>query len=254
MVRKTGERPGWGSGYEYDESRHLLPYRYAAGLAEGLRVLDAGCGEGFGTQELAEVAAHVTGLDRAPDAVAFCRRRWRRPNLAFIAADLRSVHAVPVRFDLVCCFQVLEHQRDDEGFLRRLARLLLPGGTLVLTTPNVLRSFSENPHHVREYRPEELRALLRRVFGEVTLLGVHGNAAVHAYDAARARAVRRVLALDPLGLRNRLPDRVVQVAFPRLAAVVRRRTRRAGEAITSSDFEVHGDDLDTALDLLAVCR
>lgn len=253
MGQVTGERPGWGEGYDYDESRHLVAYRWAAGLAAGRRVLDAGCGEGFGTVLLADAGGDVVGLDRAADAVAAAGRRRARPGLAFRLGDLTAETG---RYDLVVNFQVLEHQHDDHGFVRRLAGLLAPGGTLVLTTPNVLRSFSENPHHVREYRPEELRTLLRRTFGEVTLLGVHGNARVAAFDAGRERAVRRVLALDPLGLRHRLPEPVTAFAFARLSGVVRRRARRSAPAdpITPADFAVRDDAVDDALDLLAVCR
>jgi len=249
----TGERPGWGEGYDYDESRHLVAYRWAVGLAAGRRVLDAGCGEGFGTVLLAEAGGDVVGLDRAPAAIAAARGRWSRPGLAFRVGDLAAEDG---RYDLVTCFQVLEHQRGDHAFVRHLASLLAPGGALVLTTPNVLRSFSENPHHVREYRPGELRDLLGRTFAEVTLHGVTGNARVTAFDAGRERAVRRVLALDPLGLRHRLPAPVVAFAFARLSGVVRRRARRAvpADPITPDDFAVRDDALDDALDLLAVCR
>jgi len=69
----TGERPGWGQDFDYDEARHLAAYIYAAGLGKDRRVLDAGCGEGFGTQTLTATAADVVGVDYSDDAIAFCR-------------------------------------------------------------------------------------------------------------------------------------------------------------------------------------
>ncbi len=254
-AQTTGERPGEGPGYDYDESRHLAAYRYARGLAHGLRVLDAGCGEGFGTRILSPVAAEVVGVDYAPDAIAACRARWDEPNLRFVQADLTTDH-VPGSYDLVTNFQVLEHVADEIGFLERLAGLLAPGGTLLLTTPNVRRSFSENPYHLREYTADELRGLLGRVFGDVTVLGMHGNAKVAAFDRERERAVRRVLALDPWGLRHRLPERLCAFAFARLSVVVRMAARRGSGTgrILPQDFTVRADDVDGALDLVAVCR
>ena len=43
----TGERPGWGEDFDYDEARHLAAYLFAADLAKGRSVLDAGCGTGY---------------------------------------------------------------------------------------------------------------------------------------------------------------------------------------------------------------
>jgi SAM-dependent methyltransferase len=256
MVQLTGERAGWGEGFEYDESRHLAAYRYARTLAQGKRVLDAGCGEGFGTRVLAEVADSVLGVDYAVDAIEICRQRWHEPNLRFRLGDFTAEDGLDESFDLVCNFQVLEHMEDEIGFLRRLRALLAPAGTLLLTTPNVLKSFSENPYHLREYRAEELRLLLEKVFDNVTLLGMHGNAKVTAFDAARERAVKRIMALDPLGLRHRLPDRVTKAAFARASLLVRHRARTGGngERITPEDFSISADTLDESLDLVALCR
>jgi len=255
-TRFTGERPGWGEGFEYDYSRHISAYRFAATLAVGRRVLDAGCGEGFGTQTLAEVAAQVTGVDYSRDAIAQCRRLWSaHGNLRFERLDLTRPEGLGEDFDVVLNFQVLEHIREPEPFLSGLRKLLGDDGVLVLTTPNRLRTISENPYHVREYTAGELRELLCSVFGGVEMLGMHGNANVETFEAGRARAVRRILRLDPLGLRNLLPPSVVQFAFARLARVVRRRAAPEGTTkIVPEDFHVSADDIDRALDLVALCR
>jgi SAM-dependent methyltransferase len=251
----TGERPGWGEGFDYDESRALAAYRYAATLASSSRVVDAGCGEGFGTQLLADVATSVAGLDYSAAAIALCRQTWHKPNLSFRHADLTRPFAITETFDLVINFQVLEHLRDDLAFVQNLRTLLAPGGRLLLTTPNRLKSFSENPYHLREYTAPELRHLLERVFPHVTLLGMHGNATVTAFDRGRERAVKRILRLDPFGLRKLLPRPLVTFAFAKLAVLVRRRARSGTQqpAITPDDFFVSADNLDDALDLVALC-
>ena len=157
---------------------------------------------------------------------------------------------------LVLNFQVVEHIRDPLPFLRGLRALLAPAGQVLLTTPNRLMSFSENPYHVREYTADELATLLAPVFGRVTILGMHGNDTVRAFDRQRAQAVRRVLRLDPLGLRHRLPRAVVNFAFARLAVLVRHRAGAASGAPTigPDDFYVSADGLAEALDLVALCE
>jgi len=250
----TGERPGWGEGFDYDHARHLAAYGYAATRATGRRVLDAGCGEGFGTQTLADVATEVLGVDYSPVAIGECRRLWKKPNLRFEQVDLAEPGGFSETFDLVLNFQVLEHIHDPLPFLRGLHERLGPSGTLVLTTPNRLRTVSENPYHVREYTAPELTDLLSKVFGHIEIVGLYGNVKVEAFEAGRARAVQRILRLDPLGVRNMLPERVVHFAFAKLARIVRRQARPAGSTdMSPEDFFVGPEPIDRALDLVAIC-
>jgi SAM-dependent methyltransferase len=257
MARKLyAERPGWGKDFDYDEARHLVAYRYAASLAAGKRVLDAGCGEGFATQTLADVAARVVGADYHAEAIATAVARWQRPNLEFRVVDLAT--AVPNEFfDVVLNFQVIEHIPDDRDFVAKLARWLSPTGTLMLTTPNKVQSFSENPCHLREYTADELQTLLRSAFTEVKILGVFGNARVLEFDRSRRRAVERILRLDLLGIRRILPERLLHVAFARLGQLVRRVAHRSvgNEEIALEDFTIReGADLRGATDLVTLCK
>jgi len=168
--------------------------------------------------------------------------------------DLSRPGSFDERFEVVLSFQVLEHMQESTAFLRALRERLLPGGILVLTTPNRLRTVSENPYHVREYTADELRAELSTVFTEVTIRGIRGNDKVELFEEGRARAVGRILRLDPFGIRHLLPRSVIEFAFAKLARMVRRRARPAGQpAIVPEDFSVTDDAIDRALDLLAVC-
>jgi SAM-dependent methyltransferase len=252
----TGERPGRGEHFDYDEARHLAAYEYAATLAAGRKVLDAGCGEGFATRTLVGVAAEVVGVDYSAEAIAYCRRTWHEPRLRFAVVDLARPGSFDERFDLVLNFQVLEHIADPIPFLEGLRARLAPAGELLLTTPNRLKSFSENPYHVREYTAAELAELLGRVFRQVRILGMYGNERVVAFDRGRERAVNRILRLDPLGLRHLLPQAVVKIAFAKLAVLVRRSARESSgdERIAPADFSVREGSVDEALDLVALCR
>lgn len=253
----TGERPGRGADFSYDESRHLAAYYHARDLAAGKEVLDAGCGEGFGTQLLAASASYVLGIDYSEEAVRKARQEFALPNLEFRRLDVFELPRLGRAFDLVCNFQVLEHLREPLPFLRAVGAALKPGGTLLLTTPNRLTSVSENPYHVKEYTEEELFSLLKEVFAEVRIYGMMGNERVRAYDRRRGEQVTRILRLDPLGIRHLLPAPVVHWAFGRLAVVVRRRlsgSAGTNARFTPADFHPDLDSAEGALDLVARCR
>jgi SAM-dependent methyltransferase len=256
-ARFTGERPGRGPAFAYDEARHRAAYLYARDLARGREVLDAGCGEGFGTVLLAETARRVLGIDYAEMAVAAARTAHRRPNLEFRRLEVEGVPALGTHFDLVTNFQVIEHLADPARFLIAVRSVLRPDGMFLLTTPNRLTSASDNPYHLREYSAPELDALLRTVFPEVTLAGLLGNERVQAFEQARARQVARLLRLDPLGVRRWLPAPVVRFAFARLSTLVRRKVAAADAetlAITPADFTVVTGSPPDAIDLVALCR
>lgn len=251
----TGERlPGDDAGeFGVDLERHLAAYRYASDRAPGRTVLDAGSGEGYGAAMLARVARRVVGVDRA-EATAIAAERYRQPRLEFRSGDLARLAELGERFELVVSFQVIEHLPDPAGFLATLARCTAPGGEIVVTTPNRLMSVSENPYHLREWTAPELAALAAPVLPGARMLGVHGSERVLAYERARGEQVRRILRLDPLGLRRLIPAAIVRNVFPRLARLVRRRLKEGAALprVGAEDFSVREDGLDRALDLMLV--
>ena len=256
MARKLyAERPGSGKDFDYDEARHLVAYRYAETLVAGQRVLDAGCGEGWGTRTLAARALAVVGADYHAESIATATDSWRDPKLKFRVVDLTATEPDDA-FDVVLSFQVIEHIPDDLDFVAKLARWLKPGGTLMMTTPNKPQVFSENPCHLREYDAASLTKLLRTSFAEVQMIGTFGNQKVLEFDRNRRRAVERILRFDPLGLRRYLPKRFVHFAFARLAQLVRRVAHRAigTEPIRIEDFTIRAGDLELATDLVALCK
>ncbi|UCE84876.1 MAG: class I SAM-dependent methyltransferase [Deltaproteobacteria bacterium] len=249
-VAFTGERLHEGSDlFAVDLARHRAAYEFARGRTSGGRVLDFGSGSGYGAAGLAGGDALVVGVDRvAPDA------RNRGPA-HFLRADLRDSPLADGAFDLVVSFQVIEHLADPSDYLDAIAGALAPEGTALITTPNRQTSDGENPFHVREYLAAELAELLRTRFAEVEVLGIGATGDVARYYAARLERIRRIVKLDPLRLRRRLPRALVEWLFGRLAIVVRSRIRsdEGLPAATWRDFPVGPAD-DACLDLLAVCR
>jgi SAM-dependent methyltransferase len=200
---------------------------------------------------LASSGAHVLGVDRvAPDAES------RRGGAAFCRADIAALPFRARRFDAVVSFQVIEHLLDPAPYLRAIGALLADRGTALLSTPNRQLSDGVNPYHVREYLDAELNELLSQHFTEVEVLGVGTSEPVRAYLYARSRRIRRVMRLDPLRLRDRLPRAWVETLFAWGALLVRRTTASAEGApdATWRDFPIGRADDATSLDWLAICR
>jgi 2-polyprenyl-3-methyl-5-hydroxy-6-metoxy-1,4-benzoquinol methylase len=161
-------------GGELLAAEHLARYEWAAGLAPGRRVLDAGCGTGYGAEMLAAAgAASVVGVDTAAAVVEAARARANE-RIAFERADVARLPHADGSFDLVTCFEVIEHVPDPGAVLGELRRVLAPDGVLAVSSPNADRYAPGNPHHVREFTTSEFRALLAEAFPAVRLLAQHG--------------------------------------------------------------------------------
>jgi SAM-dependent methyltransferase len=246
----TGERLHEGDAlFQLDLARHEAAYRAAAACDAPGPVLDLGCGAGHGTALLARYRPRVIGVDRvAPDPAS-------RGTAGFVRADLRRLPFAAGRFGLIVSFQVVEHLENPGDHLDAIAQLLAAGGTALLTTPNAATSDGVNPFHVHEYQAAELRELLATRFADVELRGIGASDAVRAHLEARSRRIRRILRLDPLGVRRRLPPALVQWLFARFAVLVRRRGQ-SREGVPDAgwrDFPVGAAD-PRCLDLFAVCR
>jgi SAM-dependent methyltransferase len=155
---------------------HWHRYVFARTLARGKRVLDAACGEGYGSALLADVAASVVGADISEQAIAHARSRYGdRSNLRFERADATQLDVAAGSFDLVVSFETLEHVAAQESLVAGFARALTDDGILVISSPDKKtysdeRGFS-NEFHVRELYRDELLNLLRPHFPSVRLYG-----------------------------------------------------------------------------------
>jgi glycosyltransferase involved in cell wall biosynthesis len=170
----SGERFMPGSDGPGIHLEHLHRYSLAAALVGG-RVLDLGCGVGYGSRLLAGAAQRVVGIDSSLPAVALASEEYAAPNLDYLVGDVRALPLAAASFDWVVCFELIEHLQEGEEVVAEIARVLADDGKLLLSTPNrplysEARNYS-NPFHVREFDIEELRALLARQFEDVVLFG-----------------------------------------------------------------------------------
>ncbi|MBP6564074.1 MAG: class I SAM-dependent methyltransferase, partial [Burkholderiales bacterium] len=162
----TGERfvPGIEGEIVYE---HVHRYAFARRYAAGRRVLDAACGEGYGSAILAGAAREVVGVDIDPATVAHARASYASVrNLSFVEGSAAKLPLPDASVDLVVSFETIEHLEagDQPRMLAEFARVLADDGTLVLSAPN-RPEYSEsrgyvNPFHRHEHDRAELDRLL----------------------------------------------------------------------------------------------
>lgn len=148
-------------------AEHLARYRLAARLAHGRRVLDAACGEGYGSAMLAAAgAASVVGIDIDAPTVAHAR------DTHGIDAREGDVGRLPFddgAFDLVVSFETIEHVAEPAAALDEFRRVLAPGGILVVSTPNTDEYLEDNPYHLHELTLAQFTEALERRFAVVEM-------------------------------------------------------------------------------------
>jgi ubiquinone/menaquinone biosynthesis C-methylase UbiE len=176
LVDFTGERVIPGQVNDDLWSEHVARYAFARRYAEGRRVLDAGCGAGYGAAELAQSAIQVTGVDIAPEAVEYARATYPVENLLFVVSSCTTTPLRPKSFELVVAFEVIEHLQDYRAFLNECARVLTPQGLFIVSSPNKAyytesrAKSGPNPFHEHEFEADEFVSELSRVFSNVRLL------------------------------------------------------------------------------------
>lgn len=172
----TGERTVPGLAEEnYWFRRHEVVYRRLAERCIDRDVLEAGSGEGYGADLIADVARRVIGLDYDESAVAHVRARY--PRIDMRHGNLAELPLPDASVDVVVNFQVIEHLWDQGQFVAECLRVLRPGGVLLISTPNRItfspgRDTPVNPFHTRELNAVELTELLESAGFEVE--GMHG--------------------------------------------------------------------------------
>ena len=204
MLESTGERLlPWDLQYPSAHYEHLQRYYFAAEFASGKRILDLGCGEGYGANILSQSAAEVIGIDINSEAVNWANRKYARSNLRFVCG---SASSVPIEgrevFDVVVCFEMLEHVLEQESLIAEAKRLLKPSGLLIISTPNKAiytdESDSHNPFHVRELYIDEFQRLIEAAFPFASYLGQRFHAMVPMWPIGKpAKSVNDVVIDNP---------------------------------------------------------
>jgi SAM-dependent methyltransferase len=236
----TGERTLPGIAEEnYWFRRHEAAYLALAPYCQDAVVLEAGCGEGYGADLLAESARAVIGLDYDLLTTQHVARVY--PRVHILRGNLVGLPLASSSVDVVANFQVIEHLWDQPGFLAECLRVLRPGGRLLITTPNRI-TFSPgldkplNPFHTRELSAAELTSLLVEAGFQVEMMaGLGHGPAIRELDSHFGGSVIEAQVQVVVGGGNWPEDLLTAV-----------------KSIATQDFEIVESDVDASLDLVGV--
>lgn len=178
----TGERQT-GRTLEEIEIGHRARYYWALQhIKPQALVLDAACGNGYGSRILAAGGARVVGVDIADDAIAFAKYHFGGEDIAFSAGRLDDGSALARigdehgSFDAVVSMETLEHLEHPRRFLASAFDALRLGGTMFCSTPNAeTMSIDEAPFHRAHLSVDDATKLLRSTgFSSLRWFGQEG--------------------------------------------------------------------------------
>ena len=239
--------PYWGE--------HAARYVFALPFVEGKSVLDIACGSGYGIGLLRSKARYVTGVDIDPVAANEAKAECG-DNGAVLLGNGPGLPFDDATFDVITSFETLEHLHERGEFLSELRRVLSPGGTLVLSTPNAnysqpVNGVPANPFHLHEYDPAELKTELEAHFWVDRFLGQELDSSIKvspffegqkrmSKDAATQAKLLgwKVFNKIPLAVRERLSESIWGKPF----------------YPTEMDYNFDEASVETAVTLVAVCR
>jgi glycosyltransferase involved in cell wall biosynthesis/ubiquinone/menaquinone biosynthesis C-methylase UbiE len=191
MIEWTGERfLPWvyadGARLHYE---HLHRYAFAADLGKNKSILDLACGEGYGAFLMSQQARHVVAVDIDEQTINHAKSRYSRENLDFIKG---SIVDVPIKgqklFDIITCFEGLEHISHHDSLLSEVKRLLASDGLFIVSTPNRKVLTDElgyqNAFHLKELYLEEFKSLLGNYFKHTIFFGQKVYSGSNLWDLA----------------------------------------------------------------------
>ncbi|QFG01088.1 glycosyltransferase [Psychrobacillus glaciei] len=171
----TGERFIPNVIEEDDEikSEHLQRYQSIKDLVKGKVVLDAACGEGYGSDILANQAQKIYGIDIDSESISHAEQKYIKPNLQFLTGSIDKLPFEDSFFDIIISFETIEHVEEyvQNLFLKEIKRVMKEDGILIISTPNKKIYTDErkykNPFHVKEFYEEEFYGFLKPHFNSV---------------------------------------------------------------------------------------
>lgn len=151
---------------------HLHRYAIAMDLVKGKIVLDIACGEGYGAHLLSTSANHVTAVDIDEPTIKKASKKYPAANISFKIGSAVNIPAQNNSFEVITCFETIEHIKDHQLLLSELKRVLTPNGVLLISTPEKLnysdKSGYKNPFHEKELYGDEFQQLLNQNFSNTS--------------------------------------------------------------------------------------
>lgn len=255
------------SGF-YNHLMHIATYQFAEKFVIGKRVLDYGCGSGYGSYSLSLIAEHVKAVDISAEAIEFAKDKYKAINIEFsLISELNEE-----KFDVITSFQVIEHVPNDKEYINRLKALLKPNGYLLISTPDKrdrLFNLIQRPwniYHLKEYSELSLKRLVSKHFNKFEILKIGSEEEFVMKEISRTRAQRYLtlpctLIIYPNFIRVFLLNAQVKI-YKALKKNRKNKTSSSQKEIIKPDLNlqytvndiVFSNDLKLSTDLLVICK
>jgi len=153
---------------------HLHRYALVRDLVKGKVVLDIASGEGYGSNLLAKTASEVFGVDICEETINNAKGRYIAGNLKFVQGDITCIPFQADTFDVIICFETIEHVSNQHVVIRELKRVLKNDGVLIISTPEKKKYSDDknfkNPYHVKEFYEQEFKDFIKKHFKNANFL------------------------------------------------------------------------------------
>jgi 2-polyprenyl-3-methyl-5-hydroxy-6-metoxy-1,4-benzoquinol methylase len=167
----TGERLipeiNKGAAFFYE---HLVRYLFTSQFVKEKIVLDAGCGVGYGSSILAKYgkAKKIYAVDISKETIDYAKVKYLHKTIKFSIDNIEKLTTILDKsINIVTSFEVIEHLKDQNKFLKQVKRVLKNNGLFIVSTPNKYTYPEGNPFHTKELYPEKFYKLLKKYFKRV---------------------------------------------------------------------------------------
>lgn len=180
----TGERVVEACTPKHVWLDHVARYEFGSRYVKGKFVLDIACGTGYGSDLLCRSGAkRVIGVDISSETIDFACTNYKPDGLEFKVGDILDIHLSQNYFDVITCFETIEHVNDQERAFRELRKVLKPEGLLIISSPNrkltspcsAINDRPANPFHTKEYSFQEFISILSNFFEILEFYGQRGK-------------------------------------------------------------------------------
>jgi SAM-dependent methyltransferase len=235
--------------------RTLKAYELISNYSLG-DVLEIGSGEGYAIDIFKKNTKSLTLIDKSKNRLKKIKEKY--PDVITIREKAPPLLCLNDNtFDSIISFQVIEHIKDYNAFIKEIHRVLKPGGKAYITTPNKHKTIARNPWHYKEFSIEELNEIFFNSFKDVSIKGIEGNDITEQYDTKNVKNVTNILKLDFLKIHEKLPSWTLMIPYEVLNRINRLRLYKSDKklvySITTQDYNLQPYS-DKTLDLFCVLK
>lgn len=262
MIKFTLSSSAERSNWEDENTKliwlpHKAVYEFVSRYCHKKIVLDAGCGQGWGSGLVAKVAKKITAIDIDESSLNFARNKFTFKNLLFRKDNLENLNSIKKNPNIIICLQTIEHLNKPHKFLESVVRLLKSNGVLIISTPNKLSDHIPSPYHIKEYSETEIRKLLSNYFKHVKLFGLYEDKSLKKVMDERRKKNKLLLRIDILHINRFLPKFLRSIIFITgskfVGMFVKKSMKDNFKKIETKNFNIKGGITKNALDIIAVC-